>query len=293
LRAGANILAQKDHPLEEKIKTLYEQYGDKDDIKFIIENKDRLDQNHVFEINLIKTFNNINGQNETIVISNDVSHLKQKESDVNNLINLLKDLKYITSYEISHEIHKLQSIVELAQDLDFVDPELKEIFSTSKETFKKADVSIKKLMERINIPLQKELIIANSLKRIEKVILIEEDEISAKISLRLLNKFFDPIQVICLTNVDEAIAFIISKGDEGNDLILLDYHLKTKTAWDFLNYYENQKLKSPVVILGSNPDHDLKQKMMAYECVKNFIQKPINKEIAQAIFNKEILVWNS
>ena len=292
LNIGKNLIEQQTPEHKEKFTKFISSLEKGNEIEYVTERIDAENKLHVYGVKLIKTNNLETNKVEIIFIANDISHLKQREEDLNNLVNLLKDLNFITSFEISHEFHKLQSIVELAQDLDFVEADLKEIFSHSKETFKKADASIKKLIERINIPLKEEIVMANNLRRIEKIIILDEDTISSKISMRMLAKFFDPVQIICFSTVDETIAYFKSKGDTGNDIILLETDLKLKSGWDFLKYYESHKLKSPVIVMSANVDHDLQQRAMSHYCVKNCINKPVNRETAELIHSKEIFSWN-
>lgn len=293
LNQGENLLNNEDTKDKENFFKMIEQVKKEGTLNFTIEKVDNFNESKVYELNLIKSTNTDTGKFEIILMAQNISHLKQREIDVNNLINLLKDLNFITSFELSHEFHKLQAIAELAQDLDFADKDLKEIFSHSKSTFKKADEAIKKLVERINIPLKEELIIADSLKRIDKIILIDEDDISSKISNLILSKYVDPVQIICFNGVDESLSYLKSKGDKGNDIILLELNLLRKSGWEFLAEYEQLELKSPVIIFGSNPDPIIKQKLLNFPSVKNYINKPINKESAQALISKEALTWNA
>lgn len=267
--------------------------------------KESSESHYIFEIcsasNKIKSYDlkliNIDqtqiSKSDKLLVLNEISHLKDREEEINNLVNLLKDLNFITSFEISHELHKLQSIVELAQDLEFADADLKEIFSTSKETFNKTNIAVKKLINRINIPLQREISIANSLKRIEKVFLIDDDELSNKISLRILEKQFDPMKLTSYVNLDEVIAYFKAEPDNGNNLILIEPNMKEKAGWEFFDFYFSKNMKSPVLMIGSNPDPLSIQRAMAYSCVKNYLQKPLNNEIAQQISTKEAFIWNN
>ncbi len=293
LKPGNNIFDNQIAETKEYFSKILDPTSNTNEISFTLERSTLHGHLHCFEISLIKTTNEESGKFEILFIAQDVSHLKQREKDVNNLVNLLKDLNFISSFELSHEFYKLQSIAELAQDLEFEDNDLKTIFSHSKSTFQKADAAIKKLVERINIPLQEELIIADSLRRIDKIILIDEDDISSKISTLILAKYFDPIQIICFNGVDETFAYFKSKGDNGNDIILLELNLVNKSGWEFLAQYDAQQLRSPVIIFGSNPDPVIKQKLLNFPCVKNYINKPINKESAQALVSKEALSWNA
>jgi len=254
---------------------------------------DHSDKVKSFELKLLNLNRSEIHQSDKLLVLKEITHLKDREEEINNLVNLLKDLNFITSFEISHELHKLQSIVELAQDLDFVDPELKEIFATSKETFVKTNSALKKLISRINIPLQKEIRIANSLKRIERVFIIDEDEISNKISLRILEKYFDPMKLSCYTSLHEAIAFFKSEPDSGNHLILLDPSIHENKGWEFFDFYQRKHMASPVILIGSKPDQFSKQRAMTYSSVKNFIQKPLNTETAKQINSKETFIWNN
>ena len=178
----------------------------------------------------------------------------------------------------------------MVQDLDVVDHDLKSIFSHSNETFKKANVSIKKLIERINIPLKEEMAIANSLKRIEKIILIDDDEISNKISSKILEKFFDPMQIISFDNVGDASSYFKSTGDSGNNIILLEVNLGKHDEHKFLESYITHKFKSPILLMGSGSEGEVQKLLSSYSFVKNYIQKPINKETAEKIFTKKALV---
>lgn len=290
LSKGKNIIIDQKGEKSEEFELAFSKLDANNEIEFINEHIDKDGRIHVFEVRLFKTKIPKQKEFEIILIANDISHLKQREEDVNNLVNLLKDLNFITSFEISHEFHKLQSIVELAQDLDFIDTDLKLIFSNSSETFKKGNNSIKKLIERINIPLKKEIAIASSLKRIEKLILIDEDEISVKISSKILEKFFDPIQIISFPNSDECTSYFKSTGDNGNNIILLEMNLENKDGIKFIENYISNKLQSPILLMGSNNNGEIQKLLAGYSFVRNFIQKPINKETAEKIFTKDVLV---
>jgi len=293
LAVNQNVLDQlsdkKHHELLEAMKGL----GAVPESQYLFEVRTETDKIKSYELKLQNLDLHHFASSDKLLVLKEITHIKDREEEINNLINLLKDLNFITSFEISHELHKLQSIVELAQDLDFVDADLREIFSTSKETFAKTNSSLKKLINRINIPLQKEISIANSLKRIEKVFLIDDDELSNKISLRILEKHFDPMKLICYSNLDEAISYFKSDADSGNHIILIEPNMKAKSAWDFFEFYANKNMSSPVILIGSNPDALSIQKAMTYTCVKNYIQKPLNNAMAKRINSKDAFIWNN
>lgn len=290
---GTNLDQTLQQNYRDILKNLRQNIIEKDEVQYTYEHTFADLKKRSFDIKLVKIEPNKNETSDLLILIKETTHLKDREEEINDLVNLLKDLNFITSYEISHELHKLQSIVELAQDLDFVDSDLREIFSTSKETFSKTDAGVKKLINRINIPLQKELSIANSLKRIEKVILIDGDELSNKISLRILEKHFDSMKLISFAVLEEAIAYFKSEGDNGNNIILLEPTINGGTGWEFLNTYSNKHFQSPVILMGSNPDSLQIQKAMNFPMVKNFIQKPLNNEIALEIKSKKIIKWNN
>jgi response regulator RpfG family c-di-GMP phosphodiesterase len=132
--------------------------------------------------------------------------------------------------------------------------------------------------------------IANSLKRIEKIILIDDDDISNKISTKILGKFFDPIQIISFESIGECTSYFKSTGDSGNNIILLEINICKNEGYRFIEYYNSHKFKSPILLMGSNPDGEIHKVIASYTFVKNFIQKPLNKESAEKIFTKEALV---
>ncbi len=208
--------------------------------------------------------------------------------DESNL-QLLKDLKQIASLEISHELHKLESIVELAQELDVVDEDLKEIFSSSKEVFKKTDSAVRKLAEKITKQLAAENVSAGKPSKYQQIFVLEDDHLSAKICVKLLNKYFDKNQLISFANVQEALAYLVQTEDTGGNLFLLSTQLKDEGTIDFLAHYEKHAFKSPLVLLSNNPESDKNSLNARHKGVKNVIEKPLNARLAEAIYTGELI----
>ncbi|MCF8425320.1 MAG: PAS domain S-box protein [Bacteroidia bacterium] len=288
LEKGQNLLDLMPDDIRQKFENLYSVLEVKGEVSYQSNNLDNFGVMHNYLVELILTKNSDTQENEIIFIANEISHIKQRETDIKNLITLLNELKTISSNEISHEFHKLQAIVELVQDLEIADEDLRDILSSSKSIFEKANLAIKKLMERINIPLKNELVIASKLKPIEKLIWIDNDEFSAKLNLRFLRKYFEGNQIYSLKSTQEISTIFKEKPDNGSNVLLLDMDENPDEKWAFINEYQIKNLKSPLILLSSNAINEIKQKAIHFDFIKNTIEKPINNEVAKSIFNKEI-----
>jgi PAS domain S-box-containing protein len=288
LKRGENLLDLMPDDIRKKFENLFSILEVKGEVSYQSNNLDNFGVMHNYLVELILTKNSDTQENEIIFIANENTHVIQRETDIKNLIALLNELKSISSIEISHEFHKLQAIVELVQDLEIADEDLRDILSSSKSIFEKANLAIKKLVERINIPLKNELVIASKLKPIEKLIWIDNDEFSAKLNLRFLRKYFDGNQIYSLKSTQEIHSIFKEKPDNGCNLLLLDMDENPVGKWAFINEYQIKNLKSPLILLSSNNTNEIKQKAIHFDFIKTTIEKPINNEVAKAIFSKEI-----
>ncbi|MDZ4666624.1 MAG: hypothetical protein SGJ00_01955 [bacterium] len=226
---------------------------------------------------------------ELILTTRNLETGNTQENEMLQQHQWLTEFHNITSFEISHEFHKLQSIVELVEDLKEVDPFLQEILSSSRLTFEKADVSIRKLAQKIGDNLQDVKLKMNQLKAVGRVLIIEEDELSAKISELFLMKFFEPRQIKIFKELEEVKAFYLKYEDLGDDLLLLDGQFHENGTSDFLRFYKSNHLKSPIVILTTNAHQKISDEFKRNDCVKNIVEKPLNMKLAEAIFSKSIL----
>ena len=126
---------------------------------------------------------------------------------------------------------------------------------------------------------------------IKSIVLIDDDPIANMISTKLIQRTL-PLKVLAFTNAEEALRLVCSKHPEpltSKALIFLDINMPHMDGWQFLD--EFQKLESSVqknftiIMLTSSIDMDDIQKSKSYDCVDDFISKPLTQEKLRSILN--------
>ncbi len=119
----------------------------------------------------------------------------------------------------------------------------------------------------------------------KKVLLVEDDNISALIVTRLMamNNFCEHITVAENgMEAMQALQRVIDSGDVLPGLILLDLRMGIMDGWGFLDWYriftEQLDQSPPVYILSSTIDDKDSSRALQYSQVKGFISKPITTE---------------
>jgi CheY-like chemotaxis protein len=122
-----------------------------------------------------------------------------------------------------------------------------------------------------------------------KILLVEDDEADAAVTIRLLNHNRLNKDLVWANNGQDAIEALERKNREGNspNLILLDINLPDISGIDLLiRIKENQLFRGiPVVILtGSNEDQDIQK---SYDLgASSYLVKPISNDAMKQVINK-------
>jgi len=122
-----------------------------------------------------------------------------------------------------------------------------------------------------------------------KILLVEDNEADAAVTIRLLN--FNKLNkdLILAKNGQDAIEALQKKNREGNspNLILLDINLPDISGIDLLTRIKEDELfrKIPVVILtGSNEDQDIQK---SYDLgASSYLVKPISNDAMKQVIKK-------
>ena len=121
------------------------------------------------------------------------------------------------------------------------------------------------------------------------VLLVEDDPITIMVCERIIKMTFFAEKVTSCENGKVAIDFLLSVRDKSNipKIIFLDINMPVMNGWDFLD--ELDKVKSDfkelprIYLLSSTVDPEDYTKAKRYSLVKDFISKPLSKEVLQKI----------
>jgi len=111
----------------------------------------------------------------------------------------------------------------------------------------------------------------------KKIALVDDEEVFHWITKQFIGRVDSEIQVMSFYNGREAIEHLSAKKDLP-DMILLDINMPIANGWVFLDQYvENlESLGIPIFVVSSSIDPEDQRKANSYECVKDFISKPLD-----------------
>lgn len=102
--------------------------------------------------------------------------------------------------------------------------------------------------------------------------LIIDDDATARLIVRQLCEGFDSIEIVEeFSNAIDAMKFL--NADTSIDAIFLDIHMPSFSGFDFI-----QTLKSPPKIILTTSDRNFALDAFEYDCVVDYLVKPITKE---------------
>jgi len=130
------------------------------------------------------------------------------------------------------------------------------------------------------------------LEKFKKVLLIDDDDIVNSINKVIIQhaKFAD--EVICITNVPDAIEFLNKEKENGGlpEVIFLDLNMPDRTGWDFMDEFrqieENSNTK--IIMLTSSISIRDEEKANASDDVSAFISKPLSPELLNQIYSNHL-----
>jgi CheY-like chemotaxis protein len=125
----------------------------------------------------------------------------------------------------------------------------------------------------------------NQQQTIRHIMLVDDDRLSNMISAKIIAKNFSYI-VSAFTNAREALKslkqWIGVDNEQIPDIIFLDINMPHMDGWEFLDEFQelyiNLSDKCKVIMLSSSLDRRDIEKSKTYQCVTEFISKPLTSE---------------
>lgn len=121
------------------------------------------------------------------------------------------------------------------------------------------------------------------------VLLVEDDPITIMVCERIIKMTFFAEKVTSCQNGKIAFDYLLSLREKGTvpNIIFLDINMPVMNGWDFLT--ELDKVKSHfkklpfIYLLSSTVDPEDYRKAKDFLLVKDFISKPLSKEVLETI----------
>lgn len=126
-----------------------------------------------------------------------------------------------------------------------------------------------------------------------EILIIDDDTIFLMIQKKILRSEGIENNITTFSNMDDAFDFLKKSDEAQKFLVFLDINLANTTAWDFLNLMVQHDLDSKlsVVIASASMNEKDLDIVNQYECVFDFIEKPIKKEFIAKL--KQGILMNS
>ncbi|MFT6934498.1 MAG: CheY-like chemotaxis protein [Maribacter sp.] len=131
----------------------------------------------------------------------------------------------------------------------------------------------------------------NSLK---SILLVDDDEASNFLHSIFINKLETEIQINTATNGQEALDFILSKGQDSLALpcmVMLDLKMPIVDGWEFLRMYDEQVSKElkeqlMIVLVTISDNQEDKDRATNNHHIVDFEQKPLSDSTFKKLINK-------
>jgi CheY-like chemotaxis protein len=121
------------------------------------------------------------------------------------------------------------------------------------------------------------------------VLLVEDDPITIMVCDRMIRMTSFAEKVKSCENGKAAIDYLssLSENETIPDIIFLDINMPVMNGWDFLEEFDKIRRKFSTVpriyLLSSTVDPEDYNKARSFSLVKDFISKPLSKEVLQNI----------
>ncbi|TDS15202.1 response regulator receiver domain-containing protein [Maribacter caenipelagi] len=134
----------------------------------------------------------------------------------------------------------------------------------------------------------------NNLERLNTILLVDDDDASNFLHSIFINKLDMDVNINSALNGQEAIDFILGKGQEQLELpcmVMLDLRMPVMDGWQFMNAYEElvpKKLKEQItiVLVTISDNKEDKERAVNNKYIADFAQKPLSDETFKALIQK-------
>ncbi len=133
---------------------------------------------------------------------------------------------------------------------------------------------------------------------LKSILLVDDDEASNFLHSIFINKLALDIEVNAAINGQEALDFILNKGQDNIALpcmVMLDLRMPVMDGWEFLKMYEEQvpkQLKDQlmIVLVTISDNAEDKERASNNRYLVDFAQKPLSDSTFKKIINKHVNV---
>ncbi len=134
----------------------------------------------------------------------------------------------------------------------------------------------------------------SNLDRLNSILLVDDDEASNFLHSIFINKLDLDVTVNTSLNGQEALDFILGKGQNALELpcmVMLDLRMPIMDGWQFMKSYEEQvpkKLKEQItiVLVTISDNQEDKDRAITNEHIADFSQKPLSDETFKKLIQK-------
>lgn len=202
---------------------------------------------------------------------------QQKKSD-----KTFRELSFITSHELRHEYAKIQSIIQMLDNVEISEKERNEMIAASRHSIQVINSTIFKINHKLSFNQTDGYF--NFYKKnhpYKKIILIDDDGLTNIINKRIIQMVNNTIEVVIFTDIEAAELFLKTADQSGEYLILLDVNFPFSSGWEFLENYQHFHIQSKVIVLSSSIDTYDRDKARKYSMVVDYITKPLSLEMVK------------
>lgn len=112
---------------------------------------------------------------------------------------------------------------------------------------------------------------------IKTVMIIDDSEMDQYLTNYMIKKYDADIEILQTYDGEEALQ-VLKTLDKQPDLIFLDINMPRMNGHEFLEEYDKWEGRAEVVIMLTSSDQEQdKEKSLAYQCVKKYCVKPMER----------------
>lgn len=202
---------------------------------------------------------------------------QQKKSD-----KTFRELSFITSHELRHEYAKIQSIIQMLDNVQISEKERNEMIAASRHSIQVINSTIFKINHKLSFNQTDGYFdFYKKNHQYKKIILIDDDGLTNIINKRIIQMVNNTIEVVVFTDIEAAEIFLKTADQSGEYLILLDVNFPFSNGWEFLENYKQFHIQSKVIVLSSSIDTYDRDKARKYPMVVDYITKPLSLEMVK------------
>lgn len=134
----------------------------------------------------------------------------------------------------------------------------------------------------------------NNLDRLNSILLVDDDEASNFLHSIFINKLDLDVTINSALNGQEALDFILGKGQDELELpcmVMLDLRMPVMDGWQFMKAYaelvpKNLKEQITIVLVTISDNQEDKDRAITNEYIADFSQKPLSDDTFKKLIEK-------